>query len=423
MLISSPMSRCETSSHAAAARSKAAHAAPLPNPLPAPRGEGITDPVVKRLAAHGSSASTRRPSRRPLRATDFATGSAGVVASAPSPAPARAARRRSAKNASPISSSAAGSPTVDARWRSAEPRVQAARVPGQRLAQLVLAHLLGAVLDDQRRVPPPDGVRARPATAARDRARPAPAPPACGTATGCPSRRGRSSPRRSRSRASCAGRRPRPSRRRCRRPGSRAAARRAPRRSAPCAPTPEKPCARVRPCTVIIAAPASTSARANSAAFSEHSSQPARCLTVTGMCAGTARRTAATSSAASAGSRISAEPHAPAVTFFAGQPMLMSTMAAPTSTAIPAARASASGSRPKICTANRRPSKLGHIRPIALAAPRVSASAERNSVNVSDRAQLLAHRAKRQIGDRLHRRQQGAGVKLHVSDAHGRPRE
>ena len=62
--------------------------------------------------------------------------------------------------------------------------------------------------------------------------------------------------------------------------------------------------------------------------------------------------------------------------------MLMSTIAAPTSTAIPAARASASGSRPKICTAKRRPSKLGHMRPSALAAPRVSASADRNSVNV-----------------------------------------
>ena len=63
--------------------------------------------------------------------------------------------------------------------------------------------------------------------------------------------------------------------------------------------------------------------------------------------------------------------------------MLMSTIAAPMSTAMPAARARASGSRPKIWTAKRRPSKLGHIRPTALAAPRVSASAERNSVKVS----------------------------------------
>ena len=80
---------------------------------------------------------------------------------------------------------------------------------------------------------------------------------------------------------------------------------------------------------------------------------------------------------------MSAEPQAPAVTFLAGQPMLMSTIEAPTSTAIPAARARASGSRPKIWTAKRRPSRLGHIRPTALAAPRVSASAERNSVKVS----------------------------------------
>ncbi len=146
---------------------------------------------------------------------------------------------------------------------------------------------------------------------------------------------------------------------------------------------PENPCARVRPCTVIIAAPSSTRARANSAALSEHSSQPARCLTVTGICDGTAARTTLTSDAASAGSRISAEPHAPAVTFFAGQPMLMSTIDAPTSTAMRAAFASAAVSRPKICTANRRPPRLGHMRPTALAAPRVSASADRNSVNDS----------------------------------------
>jgi len=146
---------------------------------------------------------------------------------------------------------------------------------------------------------------------------------------------------------------------------------------------PEKPCARVRPCTVIMAAPASTRARANSAALSELSSQPARCLTVTGTAAGTARRTTATSAAASAGSRISAEPHAPAVTFLAGQPMLMSMSAAPTSTAISAARARAPGSRPKIWTAKRRPPSDGHMRDSALPAPRLSASADRNSVNVS----------------------------------------
>src|SRR6185312_14177271 len=146
---------------------------------------------------------------------------------------------------------------------------------------------------------------------------------------------------------------------------------------------PENPCARVRPCTVIMAAPTSTRRRATSAALSWLSSQPARCLTVTGMRDGSTRRTADTSSAASAGSRMSAEPQRPAVTFLAGQPMLMSTIQAPTSAAISAARASASGSRPKICTTKGRPSRLGHIRLTALAAPRVSASAERNSVKVS----------------------------------------
>ena len=95
MLISSPMSRCVTSSQAAAAsrRNGRGKRAPLPNPLShcRSRGEGIGAVTMRRRTVLRPRRG--RPSRRLLRATDFAIGSAGVVASAPSPAPARAAPR------------------------------------------------------------------------------------------------------------------------------------------------------------------------------------------------------------------------------------------------------------------------------------------------------------------------------------------
>jgi hypothetical protein len=81
-------------------------------------------------------------------------------------------------------------------------------------------------------------------------------------------------------------------------------------------------------------------------------SQPARCLTVTGTSGGTASTTARTRRCATSGSRISAEPHSPATTRLAGQPMLMSTSDAPIDTAICAAIAIGPSSRPKICTPN-----------------------------------------------------------------------
>src|SRR5207253_3495750 len=66
-----------------------------------------------------SSASTWAPPRRPLRATDFATGSAGTVAGT---APARPERSASpAKNRSPSSSSAATSGCAEPRRRRGEP--------------------------------------------------------------------------------------------------------------------------------------------------------------------------------------------------------------------------------------------------------------------------------------------------------------
>ena len=145
---------------------------------------------------------------------------------------------------------------------------------------------------------------------------------------------------------------------------------------------PAKPWLRVRPWTVIILAPASTIAHANAGALRLASFQPARCLTVTGTSAGTARTTARTSAAAISGSRISAEPHSPATTRLAGQPMLMSTTEAPIATAISAAFCIGPSSRPKIWTPKRRPPRDAVILPAVLASPAARAWADRNSVIV-----------------------------------------
>jgi len=133
---------------------------------------------------------------------------------------------------------------------------------------------------------------------------------------------------------------------------------------------------------VIICAPASTIAHANSGALRLSWFQPARCFTVTGTCAGTAATTARTSSCAMAGSRISADPHSPATTRLAGQPMLMSTSDAPIATAIFAAASILSGSRPKICTPNFRPSSDAVSFADVFLSPAASAWADSNSVMV-----------------------------------------
>ena len=133
--------------------------------------------------------------------------------------------------------------------------------------------------------------------------------------------------------------------------------------------------------------------RANSGAVLRPSSQPARCLTVTGTAPGSAARTARTRRSASSGSSISAAPAPrqisapplplpPQTTFFAGQPMLRSTSAAPHSTASVAARTIGASSRPKICTPKGRPPREAVRRRRVLAAPAASACAERNSVMV-----------------------------------------
>ena len=107
---------------------------------------------------------------------------------------------------------------------------------------------------------------------------------------------------------------------------------------------PLKPWARVRPCTKIAAAPASSSARARSGAVRFSSSHPRRILAVIGMrVAATMPRT---SSAVLASSVIIAEPPPILVTFFTGQPMLMSTACTPSSWQSTAASRISSGTLP-----------------------------------------------------------------------------
>ena len=89
----------------------------------------------------------------------------------------------------------------------------------------------------------------------------------------------------------------------------------------------------------------------------EPSRWPRRIFTVTGT--STASATASTRRHARSPPSVSiSELPAPVlVTLRTGQPMLMSTMSAPASTTITAARAMRSGSDPKICTASGRSSR------------------------------------------------------------------
>ena len=90
--------------------------------------------------------------------------------------------------------------------------------------------------------------------------------------------------------------------------------------------------------------------RASLGALRELSSQPVRIFRVTG--SETALTAASRIRAALSSSRINAEPACwPLVTFFTGQPMLMSMMAAPRSSFSFAASATSAGSRPASCTA------------------------------------------------------------------------
>src|SRR4051812_46172581 len=96
------------------------------------------------------------------------------------------------------------------------------------------------------------------------------------------------------------------------------------------------------------AAPASSTMRASTGAFFSLSFHPARIFTVTGM--DTAFAIAAITSAAWEGSRIRLQPALCFAIFGTGQPMLTSTMSAPSCSTTRAAEAIFSGSPPKICT-------------------------------------------------------------------------
>ena len=107
---------------------------------------------------------------------------------------------------------------------------------------------------------------------------------------------------------------------------------------------------RVRPWTATAATPACSMAFANSTQLMEPLSQPRRNFTVTGRCA--PRITASATRTALSGSRIRPEPSPEFATLGTGQPMLMSMMSAPeTSAAMAAPSSMHTGSLPKIWAA------------------------------------------------------------------------
>ena len=96
--------------------------------------------------------------------------------------------------------------------------------------------------------------------------------------------------------------------------------------------------------------PQSSAIRASSGALRHSSSQPVRIFRVTGT--STAATVASMIRRASGSSRIRAEPAYLLTTFLAGQPKLMSMIAAPRSWFRRAASAMTSGSQPASCTAS-----------------------------------------------------------------------
>src|SRR4029079_3473530 len=104
------------------------------------------------------------------------------------------------------------------------------------------------------------------------------------------------------------------------------------------------------------AAPASSTMRASTGAFFSLSFHPARIFTVTGM--DTAFAIVAITSAACEGSRIRLQPALCFAIFGTGQPMLTSTMSAPSCSTTRAAAAIFSGSPPKIWTEIGRSSSV-----------------------------------------------------------------
>src|SRR5262245_31900163 len=152
MLISSPMSRCETSSHAGATvrRRKAATTRALTLALSRKRERG-SDPY-----------SLSRSDRARFLGLDWTAALAAVVArhrfrhrigrhGRERAVTRPGARRRLEIREERLAHLEQRARSADGRRALAQrrARVEAARIPGERLAQLVHAHLLRAVLDDQ----------------------------------------------------------------------------------------------------------------------------------------------------------------------------------------------------------------------------------------------------------------------------------
>ena len=117
---------------------------------------------------------------------------------------------------------------------------------------------------------------------------------------------------------------------------------------------PEWRCARVRGCTVIASTPSASAICATSTALRCSSSHPPRILTVRGT--ESTARMARRMRAVAATSRMSAAPLPLPVMRGMGQPMLRSTMSAPSPWSFSAARQRRSGSLPSSCMARGRSS-------------------------------------------------------------------
>ena len=144
--------------------------------------------------------------------------------------------------------------------------------------------------------------------------------------------------------------------------------------------------ARVRPWIAMAAIPAFSATRAMAATLRHVGSQPVRVLSVTGM--STAETTASRMRATRRSSRSSAEPAATLQTFFAGHPMLMSMMSAPSAALRLAASAMLAGSAPTIWTETGPASPLWSSRRTDLRDPHSEVSA----VIISDTARAAPKR-------------------------------
>src|SRR6266852_2368552 len=176
---------------------------------------------------------------------------------------------------------------------------------------------------------------------------------------------------------------------------------------------PEKPQARVRPCRDNSCTPLSSAILATFRAFLLPTSHPVRNFSVTGTF--TAFTTALRICPTRGSSLRSADPARVLQTFFAGQPMLMSTICAPRSTLKRAASAIMTGSAPAICTEIGAAARF-------LATPQQRVRGDHLGYGEA-RTELLAQLPEGAIRDPGHRRDKKIIAQAARTDSHRRSRK